>query len=437
MPSCRIFNPASLVVHLCEGGVVREALVRAHEAVDDCLGVPVCGLRGQDLVDCLDAAWSLQQKVMALLLGVVREVDGSGLAREAGAASTAAWLRGRLHLSPGAARLLVGDAERLDAGPHAVREAVAAGAVTVDQARIIARTVESVHAEAGVVAAEKAVGMLLDWAGEFDPDSLRKLADRILDHVAPEVAERAQHRALDAAERRAQRDRFLNLSPQPDGRLRLSGLLDTEAGTTLCTALDPLARPHGQDDERTPGQRRHDALGEVCRVALRSGELPDSGGTPTQVVVTTKNDPLVRQLSAGTLDTGVQLSAETVRRLACDAAILPAVLGGAGQVLDVGRQRRLFTGSIRRALVLRDRGCAFPNCDRPPRWTAGHHVTHWSDGGPTSAENGVLLCGRHHRVIHNDGWQVRIAPDKLPEFIPPAWIDPQQQPRRNAYHRRC
>ncbi|HEX7747067.1 MAG TPA: HNH endonuclease signature motif containing protein, partial [Micromonosporaceae bacterium] len=99
--------------------------------------------------------------------------------------------------------------------------------------------------------------------------------------------------------------------------------------------------------------------------------------------------------------------------------------------------RRLFTGPIRRALALKDRGCAFPGCDRPPRWCAAHHITHWSTGGTTSPANGVLLCGRHHRVIHHDGWPVRIAPDAHPEFTPPAWIDPHQQPRRNTYHPRC
>ena len=154
-------------------------------------------------------------------------------------------------------------------------------------------------------------------------------------------------------------------------------------------------------------------------------------------MVTTQFDVLTGQLAAGTLDTGQTLSADTVRRLACDAAILPAVLDGAGQVLNVARQRRSFPAAIRRALVLRDRGCAFPGCDRPPRWTEGHHIVHWTTGGETSLQNGVLLCRRHHRGIHHDGWQVRIAGDGHPEFTPPAWIDPQQHPRRNTYHRRC
>jgi Domain of unknown function (DUF222)/HNH endonuclease len=418
--------------------VVEAALGRAREAVDDCLTVPVWTLRGQELMDCLDEAYAVQQKVMALVLGLVREVDGSGLARESGATCTAAWLRSRLRLSVGAARLLVGDAERLDAGPAAVRDAVAAGAVSVEQARIIGATVDTVHTEAGTAAADKAVGLLLDWAGEFDPDGLRKLCHRVLDHVAPQVADEAQRRAVQAAEKRDLRDRYLNVSLHDGGRVRLTGLLDVETGALVRTVLDPLSGPHGQDDDRTPGQRRHDALADVCRLALRTGDLPaGGGGETTQVMVTTSFDALVGQLGAGTLDTGERISAETVRRLACDAAILPAVLGGNGQVLDVGRQRRLFTGAIRRALVLRDGGCAFPSCDRPPRWCAGHHVRHWSDGGTTSLGNGVLLCPAHHRQVHHDGWQVRIAADGRPEFIPPAWTDPRQNPRRSTYHRRC
>ena len=221
-----------------------------------------------------------------------------------------------------------------------------------------------------------------------------------------------------------------------DGRLRLTGILDTEAAAALRAAIDPLTTPPGPDDARTPGQRRHDALADVCRLALRTGELPENGGDPAQLVITTSYDELTRQLSSGALDTGLQLTPEAVRRLACDAAILPAVLGGAGQPLDVGRQRRLISGPLRRALVLRDRGCAFPGCDRPPRWCDGHHIRHWADGGTTSLDNAVLLCGHHHRHLHHGDWAVRLGGDGHPEFIPPAWLDPEQLPRRNHYHRR-
>ncbi len=196
----------------------------------------------------------------------------------------------------------------------------------------------------------------------------------------------------------------------------------------LRAAIDPLTTPTGPDDTRTPGQRRHDALADVCRLALRSGELPENGGDLAQVVVTTSYDGLARQLGTGALDIGPHLTPEAVRRLACDASILPAVLGGAGQPLDVGRQRRLITGPLRRALVLRDRGCAFPGCDRPPRWCDGHHIRHWADGGDTSLDNAVLLCGHHHRHLHHGDWAVRLGGDGHPEFIPPAWLDPEQRP---------
>jgi hypothetical protein len=115
--------------------------------------------------------------------------------------------------------------------------------------------------------------------------------------------------------------------------------------------------------------------------------------------------------------------------------VIPAVLGSDGQVLDLGQARRLFTGPVRRALVLRDGGCAFPGCDRPPRWCDGHHIKGVLDGGPTDVDNGVLLCKFHHGVIHRGDWTVRMGRDRRPEFIPPAFIDPERRPRRNTYHR--
>jgi hypothetical protein len=122
--------------------------------------------------------------------------------------------------------------------------------------------------------------------------------------------------------------------------------------------------------------------------------------------------------------------------VACDVQVLPVVLGGAGQVLDAGRARRLATGPLRRALVVRDRGCAFPACDRPPRWCDGHHVRPWTRGGRTDLTNLVLLCRHHHRMIHDGDWTVRIAADGLPEFVPPPFFGNSQLPQRNKYHRR-
>ncbi|WP_433128904.1 DUF222 domain-containing protein [Micromonospora sp. CA-240977] len=413
-----------------------EELARADDAVAVCVDDAAWALTEDELIAALDAAHRLEQRLAAVKLAVIRELDGRGTPIAQGASSTAVWLRERLRLTVPAARRLVDLAAALDTGNPGVRAALANGDITVDQARVVADTVTTVHTAAGAEAADKAVGMLVEWAGQFDPTLLRKIGTRILDHVAPDIADAADRAALEAEARRATRDRHLTLSELSDGRLRLTGTLDTETAGLFRAAIDPLTAPCGPDDHRSPGQRRHDALADICRLSLRTGELPEHGGDPAQIVVTTSFDAVARQLDAGTLDAGPRLTPETVRRLACDAAILPAVLGGAGQTLDVGRQRRLITGPLRRALVLRDRGCAFPGCDRPPRWCDAHHIHHWADGGTTSLANAVLLCGHHHRHLHHSDWAVRLGGDGHPEFIPPAWLDPQQVPRRNHYHRR-
>ncbi|MHA4949596.1 HNH endonuclease signature motif containing protein [Micromonospora sp. SD19] len=413
-----------------------EELAQADDAVAACVDAAAWALSEQDLIAALDAAHRLEQRLAAVTLTLIRELDGRGTATTQGASSTAVWLRERLRLTIPAARRLVDLAAVLDTGNPGVRHALADGHITVDQARVIADTIDTVHTAAGPEAADKALGVLVEWAGQFDPTLLRKLSTRILDHVAPDIADAAAEAALDAEARRATRDRHLTLSTLTDGRLRLTATLDTETAGLLRATIDPLSAPSGPDDQRTPGQRRHDALSDVCRLALRTGELPEHGGDPAQIVVTTSYDGLTGQLGGGTLDTGLHLTPEAVRRLACDAAILPAVLNGAGQPLDLGRQRRLITGPLRRALVLRDRGCAFPGCDRPPRWCDAHHIHHWADGGTTSLDNAVLLCGHHHRHLHHSDWTVRLAADGHPEFTPPAWLDPEQLPRRNHYHRR-
>ncbi|MCG5449130.1 HNH endonuclease signature motif containing protein [Micromonospora hortensis] len=413
-----------------------EELALADDAVAACLDAAAWALPEHELIAALDAAHRLQQRLAAVTLTLVREIDGRGTARTQGASNTAVWLRERLRLTIPAARRLIDLSTALDTANPGIRQALADGAISLDQARVIADTATTVQATAGTQAADKAASLLTEWASQFDPTHLRKLGTRILDHVAPDIADAATQAALDAEARRAARDRHLTLSEQTDGRLRLTGTLDTETAGLLRAAIDPLTAPSGPDDTRSPGQRRHDALADVCRLALRTGELPDSGGDSAQIVITTTYDGLTRQLGAGALDIGLELTPDTVRRLACDATILPAVLGGTGQVLDVGRQRRLITGPLRRALMLRDRGCAFPGCDRPPRWCAAHHIHHWADGGTTNLDNAVLLCGHHHRHVHQADWVVRLSDDGHPEFIPPAWLDPEQLPRRNHYHRR-
>lgn len=412
-----------------------EALALLDKAIEECLSVPLWARSPEEIVGYLQQVHALEQRIAALRLGLVREVDAREVAQRLGATSTTSLLRELLRTSGGAAARAVRLASALDQTLPTVSRALAAGEVNVEQAGVIAEIVGRVPA----TVREAAEQTLLADAAVFGPKELGRLGERILENVAPDLAEEREEAELVAAERTAHQCRSLHVVDVPGtSRVRVSGWLDREGAAHLRAALDPLSAPHSTPEEperRTPAQRRADGLVEICRRVLAFGKLPDSGGARPHLVVTVDYEKLRGRLSAATLDDGGELSPAAVRRLACDAGIIPVVLKGAGQVLDIGRDRRLFSGHLRRALVARDRGCAFPGCDRPPRWCDGHHVKHWADGGLTRLGNAVLLCGHHHRLIHRGEWQVRIA-GGMPEFVPPAYVDRERKPLRNRYHRR-
>ena len=173
----------------------------------------------------------------------------------------------------------------------------------------------------------------------------------------------------------------------------------------------------------------------MLRRFLDVGFAPTQGGERPHVTVTMDLDALNGKLGTAVLDHGGPITAAQARMLACDAMIIPAVLGSASQVLDMGTAVRLFPTTIRRAITLRDRGCTFPGCDRPASWcdcAPCHPLVHRAD--PPATSNGVLLCPRHHRLLHQGDWEIRFAADGVPEYLPPAWIDPARAPRRNMMH---
>ncbi|HZD97175.1 MAG TPA: DUF222 domain-containing protein, partial [Micromonosporaceae bacterium] len=310
--------------------------------------------------------------------------------------------------------------------------------VNTGQAAAIGRALADVPVEEPALV-DKVEAILIDEARRFEPTVLRQLGERVLAHINPDLADARLRERLEREEKHARQRRGLTLSSDGFGGTRISGILDAEGAAIVGAAVEPLAKPvRGDDgpDLRTPAARRADALVDVCRLALASGGLPDSGGQPPQLNVTVDLDALRRGDALGQLDTGDRLSPTTTRRLACAAHVLPVVLNGAGVPIDVGRSRRTYTGAARVAVLLRDGGCAFPGCDRPPRWADIHHIVAWQHGGPTDRDNGVALCGHHHRLIHSSTWTVQLGPDRRPEFIPPVHIDPSRRPRRNHYHPR-
>ena len=403
-------------------------------AAAECADAPASVLSDDELVRALNLLHQTEQLLRAAQAHVVREIDTRRIPASAHATSCSSWLRDHLRMDVYAAGSLVKQSRALAERP-ALENALLRGAVNSAQASVIDEAIRDLPEQLQPSAVDKAEAILIEWAGELEPRQLRKHALRVLDHVAPDIAHATTEEHLERQRDYAHQSRSLKMYPIPYGRVRINGVIDSESAAIVTAALEPLCRPT-PEGPRNYDQRRADALVAVCELALRTGELPTDGGEPPQVAVTVPYDVVAQSLGAGVVDSGAALTADQVRRIACDARIMPAVLGGQGQVLNLGRSRRLISGALHRALVVRDGGCAFPGCDRPPRWCQAHHIVPWARGGVTSLDNAVLLCGFHHRLIHRSAWQVRLGHDKLPVFLPPHHIDPSRRPRRNLYHRR-
>ncbi|MGH4016283.1 MAG: DUF222 domain-containing protein [Pseudonocardiaceae bacterium] len=273
---------------------------------------------------------------------------------------------------------------------------------------------------------ERVEADLAGYARDFDPRRLRTLAHRVLANLDPDGPEPA-----DEPEPAAPVRGELWLRDRRDGRLGLEGWLDPEHGTMLRSLIEQLAKPcpaaDGVPDTRTVPERQADALIELCERARGADNFPTTGGEPPHLTVTVHLDALRTALGTAAMDYGHQLSAADARRLACDAKLIPAVLGADSEPLDVGRATRTVPLGIRRALVARDGGCCFPGCHRPPGLCAAHHVRHWVDGGETSVRNCCLLCPMHHQQVHLQGWDLTIQGGRV-AFRPPAVIDPDRRP---------
>jgi hypothetical protein len=427
--------------------LVHETWNQQAKDAAEAVAAPLWSLTDEEAVAGLHTVHQWEKSVATLKARLVGEITARDIPARQGQRSVPTWLCERLLIDPQPARDLVAQAAALRAHPR-LEQALVDGRVDLRQSVVIADALEALPAVLddvdlsptdpdGPALAAAAETTLIEMAARLPAYHLRRAGERILSYIAPEVADRADEAILRGQEQRAHQARSFTLSRPVAGAVRLTGLLDVESAAIVEAALQPLCRPT-PDDDRTPRQQRADALVEISRLALRTTELPVHGGEPAQVAVTVAFDPLTQTLRGARLDNGERLSAGAARRLACDARVLPLVLGGGSQVLDAGRTRRLAHGPLRRALAVRDKGCAFPDCDRPPRWCDAHHLTSWLDGGSTNIDNLVLLCRHHHRLLHDPdhGWQARLGSDGLPEFIPPPWTDPTGRPRRNLYHPR-
>jgi len=250
--------------------------------------------------------------------------------------------------------------------------------------------------DADPAAFERAEAQLVEAARIHSIGDLQKVAAYWRQRVERE-------RALEGEDEHWARRR-LHASVSYLGTVRVDADLDPETGETLLTALgavlDAESRSRREDDDRTPAQRRADALGEICRQWLDRSDRPTVAGERPHLSVTVGADALGGAGSDSELDHAGPIPAEIARRLACDASVMRVVMSGRSEPLDVGRRTPVVSPAIRRAVIVRDRRCRFPGCDRPHTWCDAHHVVHWAEGGPTALANLVLLCRRHHRMVH-------------------------------------
>ncbi len=278
---------------------------------------------------------------------------------------------------------------------------------------------------------DSAEEQLVALALQATPRQVRTAGNRIHDLLCPDGP------APDDSEPAKDPERRCLLRKKSNGDWRLEADVDPVSGEFMDSVLEALAKRRTGDDgpdTRSVAQRRGDALVNVFGMAMNSPDLPTQAGERVHVTVTLSFETLRRQMGKATLNLDEQISAWEARLWACDATIIPCCLSEEGEVLDIGRAKRLITPGQRRALYLRDRGCAFPGCDQPPRNCQGHHIIHWDEGGPTNLGNLVLLCEHHHRLVHRAGWDIKLAPDGIPEFLPPPFVDPHRRPRRNNIH---
>ncbi len=398
----------------------------------------------QTRLEWLRLARRVKSRVDALTGLLTAEADRAQASVEVSGTPLTSWLGVGENVSRREASGAVLNARVFGAHP-AVGQAAAAGHITTNQAQAIGTVLNDIAPQLNADQRAQAEGVMVGLAGHLDSAELAGTASRVLASVAgddrSDQRELHEQRAVEAAHRKRSLRFFREgASIRFDGSLpRLEGeafiaLVDAHGEARRRTAIearDPLIFD-------TPEQRRADALAALIQAAQHT--KPEPGVGVSRVVVTLSYEQLLERAgAAGVIDGGTLLSEGELRRVCCDAELIPAVLGSASEVLDLGRAARLVSGALRTALNVRDGGCVFPGCDVSPNRCEAHHLRPWWQGGPTSLENLALLCHHHHGVVEparfgsRDQWQVRIGVDGLVECVPPARLDPAREPIR---HRR-
>ncbi|WP_043643384.1 HNH endonuclease signature motif containing protein [Nocardioides alkalitolerans] len=351
------------------------------------------------------------ERVAALRLRVLS--GASDVAAADGARSAGAWLAHATRQDPGRLRFeerLAGRLESYDV----TRVALGSGEVSLGHAAAVLDALDELPDDLAPDVVARAEAHLLVECADFTPKQVRRLGRHLLRVVAPERADAHEEAVLNAEEARARVRTRLTLSPQGDGTTRITGLIPDLSAAVLSRALEAYTSPRRDHHSADTATTADPSDGQRIPAEVRRGQafcalvehlpvdgLPIQGGSPVAVVATVELDKLTESLGAVTLDTGGGISAAQARRLACQHALIPAVMGGASVPLDLGRSARLFSHHQARAHAVGHPECQTEGCDIPAAWCERHHRNPWNTGGPTDMANLVLLCAHHHHRAHD------------------------------------
>jgi hypothetical protein len=388
-------------------------------ALQETADVQVTFMRPADKKAALLALTRLETQVAALRLRVMAVSDDVALAE--GARDVAALLAHDTLGDANANRRDLAFAEGLDQRWVQVASALGRGEVNLAQARVITHALEELPTDK--VSHEdmaRAEAHLVTEAAHFGPRELRVLGRRVLEVIAPEIAEHHEAEQLAAEESRAWRKTSLVSTRLGDGSTRITIHLPDATATRLGAYLESFTSPRHSgparqgpgEADRIPVDRRR---GQAFCALLETVDpkwLPVHGGDATTVIVTVSLAELCKQLGVAELGPADKLTAGEARRLACTGRIIPAVLGAKSEVLDLGRSSRLFRPAQRKAMIIRDRECRAEGCTIPATWCEAHHWgTPWANGGSTDLDDGILLCSWHHHRAHDPSYDASQMPD--------------------------
>ena len=397
------------------------------------------------------AARQVTGRLQALLVSLAAEAERAHAAEKVSGVPLSSWLPATQRATRREAHRLIGQGRDLTRYPMLTAAAVA-GEVGFEQATAISSVLSRLGDDLTGGQVVEAEQVMIGYAREFDARGLAQLTRKLVEVIDPAGADEREAHRLERDARSARAARHLNFYPDGHGSTLIRGSLPTVAAEPFVTLIEAYAH---QDHRRaldrhdpaveplTAAQQRADALVNLIAHHQQQSWAPSLGGDRPRIVVTIPYRELRDDcLAAGVLDSGQVITAGDLRRLACDAEILPAILGGPSEILDLGRSQRLVTPALRQALNLRDGGCTFPGCEAPLGVCHAHHTPPWWAGGLTDLNHTALLCPHHHNLVEpsrtgppGQRWELRIADDGLPEVLPPERVDPTRTPRRHQRFR--